>query len=209
MIKKAKKFLYVIIKFMIEKRCTWCGEDPLYVSYHDNEWGVPVHDDKKHFELLLLEGAQAGLSWITVLRKRGNYRAAFDGFDPEKVAAYTEDKIDSLLQNPGIIRNRLKIKSAIGNASAFLAIQKEYGSFDKYIWQFTDGKTIINKFEYIESIPATSPESDRMSKDLKKHGFKFCGSTICYAYMQSAGMVNDHTTDCFRYYQLLTEMGHC
>ena len=181
------------------KRCEWCGDDPLYVKYHDEEWGVPVHDDRKHFEMIILDGAQAGLSWITVLRKRENYRKAFDNFNPEIVAGYGEKKIEELLNNPGIIRNKLKIKSAITNAQAFLKIQKEFGSFDKYIWQFVGGKPIVNKWKSIKELPATSKESDAMSKDLKKRGFKFVGSTICYAYMQAAGMVNDHIVSCFRY----------
>ncbi len=184
---------------MKKKRCPWCGDDELYCQYHDTEWGVPVHDDRKLFELLILEGAQAGLSWITVLRKREAYREAFDYFDYEKIAAYSDEKVASLLQNPGIIRNRLKINSAVTNARNFLRIQHEFGSFDSYIWQFTGGKTIKNRFEDISEVPATSSESDAMSGALKKQGFKFIGSTICYAYMQSAGMVNDHLTECFRY----------
>ncbi len=186
----------------MKRRCSWCGNDPLYVQYHDEEWGVPVHDDIKHFELLVLEGAQAGLSWITVLRKRENYRLAFDGFDPVKVAAYNETGISELLQNPGIIRNNLKIRSAVSNAQAFLNIRKELGSFDKYIWHFTGGKSINNSFSKLSDLPSSTSVSDAMSKDLKKRGFKFCGSTICYAYMQSAGMVNDHLTDCFRYMEI-------
>lgn len=180
-------------------RCSWCGDDPLYMRYHDEDWGTPLHDDKKLFELIILEGAQAGLSWITILRKRENYRAAFDNFDPVKVASYDEDKITRLLENPGIVRNKLKVRSAVSNAKAFLEVQKEFGSFDTYIWQFTGGKTIKNTFEKMSEIPATSPESDAMSKDLKNRGFKFVGSTICYAFMQSIGMVNDHITSCFRY----------
>lgn len=181
------------------QRCEWCGDDPLYVKYHDEEWGVPVHDDIKHFEMIILDGAQAGLSWITVLRKRENYRKAFSKFDPKKVAKYDEKKIAKLLDNPGIIRNKLKVRSAVTNAQAFLKIQKEFGSFDKYIWQFVGGKPIINKWKSMKELPATSKQSDAMSKDLKKRGFKFVGSTICYAYMQAAGMVNDHVTNCFRY----------
>ena len=180
-------------------RCSWCGDDPLYVKYHDEEWGVPVHDDKKLFETLVLDGAQAGLSWITILRKRENYRRAFDYFYPVKVASYGERKIEELLGNPGIVRNRQKIKSAINNAKAFLKIVEEFGSFDKYIWQFVDYQTIHNNWGRDEEIPATSKESDAMSKDLKNRGFTFVGSTICYAFMQAVGMVNDHVVSCFRY----------
>ena len=187
----------------MKKRCEWCGTDPLYVKYHDEEWGVPVHDDKKHFEMIILDGAQAGLSWLTVLRKRENYRKAFSDFDPAKVARYTEKKIEKLLNNPGIIRNKLKINSAITNARAFLKVQEEFGSFDKYIWQFVNYKPIINKWKSIDELPATSKESDGMSKDMKKRGFKFVGSTICYAYMQAAGMVNDHIVSCFRYKEVM------
>lgn len=181
------------------KRCSWAGDDPIYVNYHDKEWGVPVHDDRLLFELIVLEGAQAGLSWMTVLKKRENYRKAFDNFDPEKVALYDKQKIDLLLENQGIIRNKRKILSAISNANAFLKIRKEFGSFDDYIWTFVNGKPIINKWKSVKEIPATSEISDIMSKDLKKRGFNFVGSTICYAYMQSIGMVNDHLVDCFRY----------
>jgi DNA-3-methyladenine glycosylase I len=184
-------------------RCEWCGTDPLYVKYHDEEWGVPVHDDRKLFEFLILEGAQAGLSWINILKKRENYIKAFDNFDPLKVSRYSEKKIEKLLQNPGIVRNKLKINSAVGNAKAFLKIQKEYGSFDKYIWSFVGGKPIINKWKSLKEIPVTTKESDAMSKDLKKRGFKFVGSTICYAFMQAVGMVNDHTKKCFRYRELV------
>lgn len=180
-------------------RCKWAGEDPLYCDYHDNEWGVPLHDDKMLFEFLILEGAQAGLSWITILRKRENYRKAFDNFDPNVVVNYIPEKVDELLQNEGIIRNKLKINSAIKNAEAFLEVQGEFGSFDKYIWSFTNGKTIQNSWVNISEVPALTPESEAMSKDLKKRGFKFVGPTICYAFMQATGMVNDHTTDCFRY----------
>lgn len=185
------------------KRCEWCGTDPLYVKYHDEEWGVPVHDDRKHFEMIILDGAQAGLSWLTVLRKRENYRKAFDKFNPIKVAKYDEKKMGELLNNPGIIRNKLKVKSAVTNAQAFLKVQKEFGSFDKYIWEFVGGKPIINKWKSLKELPATSKESDAMSKDLKRRGFKFVGSTICYAYMQAAGMVNDHIVNCFRYKELI------
>ncbi len=185
------------------KRCEWCITDPLYVKYHDEEWGVPVHDDKKHFEMIILDGAQAGLSWLTVLRKRENYRKAFDNFDPEKVAKYDEKKIAELLENPGIIRNKLKVKSAVTNARAFIKVQEEFGSFDKYIWQFVNYKPVVNKWKSDKEIPATSEESDAMSKDLKSRGFKFVGSTICYAYMQAAGMVNDHVVTCFRYKEVM------
>jgi DNA-3-methyladenine glycosylase I len=180
-------------------RCQWAGDDPLYVAYHDQEWGFPVHDERELFELLILEGAQAGLSWITILRKRENYRVAFDGFDPQVVAAYDAKKQEELVQNPGIIRNRLKIRSAVQNAQAFLKVQQEFGSFDAYIWQFVDHQPIVNRWRKMIEIPASTPLSDQISKDLKKRGFNFVGPTIIYAYMQSIGMVNDHTTDCFRY----------
>jgi DNA-3-methyladenine glycosylase I len=184
----------------IKKRCDWVPlSDPLYVRYHDEEWGVPVHDDRLLFEFLILEGAQAGLSWITILRKRENYRAAFDHFDPGKVAGYHEGKIEELMQNSGIIRNRRKIEAAVQNAKVFLEIREEFGSFDRFIWKFVDGKPIINRWRSIEEIPAGTPGSEVMSKELKKRGFKFVGSTICYAHMQATGMVNDHTIDCFRY----------
>ena len=168
-------------------------------AYHDTEWGVPLHDDQRLFEFLVLEGAQAGLSWQTVLNKRDNYRKAFDNFDPKKVARYTPKRVEKLLQNPGIIRNRLKVASAISNAKALLAVQKEFGSFDAYVWQFVGGKPKKNRFKSMSQMPATTPESDAFAKDLKKRGFRFVGSTICYAFMQAVGMVNDHTTDCFRY----------
>ncbi|MDX1700638.1 MAG: DNA-3-methyladenine glycosylase I [Melioribacteraceae bacterium] len=184
------------------KRCAWCGDDPLYISYHDEEWGIPVHDDQKLFEMLILEGAQAGLSWITVLKKRENFRKAFSNFDAVKISIYSVKKIEKLLENPGIIRNRLKVNAAVINAKAFLKIQKEFSSFDNYIWQFVGHKPIINKFRKMRDLPAKTEISDLMSKDLKKRGFKFVGSTICYAFMQAVGMVNDHTTDCFRYSQL-------
>lgn len=187
----------------MENRCEWSGTDELYVKYHDEEWGVPIHDDKVHFEFLILEGAQAGLSWITVLRKRENYRKAFDNFDVKKVAKYTENKIEKLLQNPGIIRNKLKVRSTVSNAKAFLEVQQEFGTFDKYIWQFVNYKPILNKWKKMSDLPATSKESDTLSKDLKKRGFKFVGSTIMYAHMQAIGMINDHTVDCFRYKDLL------
>ena len=171
----------------------------MYVKYHDTEWGVPVHDDRKQFEFLMLEGAQAGLSWLTVLRKREAYRNAFAGFDPVKVARFSEKKIEILIQNPGIIRNRLKITAAVSNARAFLEIQQEFGSFDSYIWGFVGGKTIQNRWKTMSDLPATSVQSEALSKDLKKRGFKFVGSTIMYAHMQAAGMVNDHLVTCFRY----------
>jgi DNA-3-methyladenine glycosylase I len=184
------------------KRCEWCGTEAIYVDYHDKEWGVPVHDDPLHFEMIILDGAQAGLSWITILKRRDGYRRAFDDFDVNKVARYSDKKIEKLLTDPGIIRNRLKVKSAVQNAKAFLEVQKEIGSFDSYIWQFVDYKTIQNNRKNMSELPAKTQESDAMSKDLKKRGFSFVGSTICYAYMQAAGMVNDHTTDCFRFKEL-------
>ena len=181
------------------KRCTWPSDDPLMITYHDTEWGVPLHDDQKLYEFIVLDGAQAGLSWSTVLKKRENYRKAFKGFDPRIVARFKAKDVERLLKDGGIIRNRLKIESAITNAKTFLDIQKEFGSFDAYIWQFTGGKTIRHRCKGLGDIPATSAESDAMSKDMKKRGFKFVGSTICYAFMQAAGMVNDHLVDCFRY----------
>lgn len=183
----------------MKTRCEWCGNDPLYVKYHDEEWGVPLHDDNKLFELIVLEGAQAGLSWITVLRKRENYRKAYENFDPAVVAKYDEKKLEELRQNPGIIRNKLKIKSSVKNANAFLKVQDEFGSFDKYIWSFVDGIPIHNNYKAMNELPATTDLSDKISKDLKKRGFNFVGSTICYAFMQSIGMVNDHVERCFRY----------
>lgn len=183
-------------------RCTWPGTDPLYIHYHDTEWGVPVYDDRKLFEFLILEGAQAGLSWITILRRRENYRKAFDQFDPKKVAKYNAAKINSLLKNDGIIRNRLKIESAVKNAKAFLKIQKEFGSFSDYQWQFVNGRPLQNKRGGKNKVPATTEISDAFSKDLKKRGFSFVGSTIIYAHMQAVGMVNDHLEKCFRYKQL-------
>ena len=182
---------------MVE-RCGWSGTDPLYIRYHDEEWGVPVHDDRKLFEMLILEGAQAGLSWITILRKRENYRKAFNNFDAKKIARYDIKKVRSLLANEGIVRNRLKVEGAIRNAKAFLAVKKEFGSFDAYIWQFVGGRPRQNSRKTLKEIPARTPESDAMSKDLKKRGFTFVGSTICYAFMQAVGMVDDHTADCFR-----------
>jgi DNA-3-methyladenine glycosylase I len=182
-----------------KERCFWAGTDPLYLAYHDKEWGVPLHDDVRLFEFLVLEGMQAGLSWMTILKKRENFKKAFLNFDPQKVAKYNSKKVKTLLSNEGIIRNRLKIEATIQNAKAFLMIQKEYGSFDAYIWQFVGGKPKKNSWKQPREIPATTSESDVMSKDLKKRGFRFVGSTICYAFMQAVGMVNDHTTDCFRY----------
>jgi DNA-3-methyladenine glycosylase I len=179
-------------------RCSWAGND-LMVLYHDHEWGVPQHDDRVLFEFLILEGAQAGLSWDTILRKRENYRAAFDNFDPNKIARYDQRKLQRLLRDEGIIRNQLKIASAVQNAKAFLAMQKEFGSFDRYIWQFVGGKPRLNTWRLGSRLPATTPQSDAMSKDLKKRGFNFVGSTICYAFMQATGMVNDHAIECFRY----------
>jgi DNA-3-methyladenine glycosylase I len=179
-------------------RCAWPSND-LSILYHDKEWGVPQHDDRVLFEFLILEGAQAGLSWDTILQKRENYRASFDGFEPRKVARYDSRKAQQLLHNEGIIRNRLKIASATKNAKAFLAVQKEFGTFDRYIWQFVGGKPLMNARRLGKSIPASTPESDAMSKDLKKRGFNFVGSTICYAFMQATGLVNDHVVECFRY----------
>ena len=184
---------------MTAKRCTWCGSDPLYVQYHDNEWGVPVWDDETLFEFLILEGAQAGLSWITVLRKREAYRKLFADFDANKVARFTDARLEKLLLNPAIIRNRLKVFGARKNARAFLEVQAEKGSFANYIWDFVDGQAIQNNWKSMSQVPATSPVSDAISKDMKKRGFTFVGSTIMYAHMQATGMVNDHTTDCFRH----------
>jgi DNA-3-methyladenine glycosylase I len=183
-----------------QSRCGWVTDDPLYIAYHDNEWGIPLHDDRRLFELLLLEGSQAGLSWITVLRKRENYRKAFDHFGAEKISRYTETKKAALMQDAGIIRNRLKIEAAVLNAHAFLRVQQTHSNFDRYIWQFTDGKTIYNRWHTLNDIPTSTKESDAMSKQLKRDGFKFVGSTICYAFMQASGMVNDHVTTCFRHH---------
>lgn len=180
-------------------RCSWCGDDPLYCEYHDNEWGVPVFDEQKLFELLILEGAQAGLSWITVLRKRENYRAAFDDFDPQKMARFTPEKIEKLMQNQGIIRNRLKIESAIKNAAALLAMKKNGENFSEFLWSFVNHKPIQNSLRSMQDAVASTPESDAMSKALKSKGFNFVGSTICYAFMQASGMVNDHFVDCYRH----------
>jgi DNA-3-methyladenine glycosylase I len=185
-------------------RCDWSGSDPLYVHYHDTEWGVPIrHNDNALFERLCLEGAQAGLSWITILRKRDNYRAAFDGFDPNAVARYDEAKVAELMQNPGIVRNRLKIHAAINNAQKVLDIQGELGSFSDYLWGFVGGAAKVNQWQTLSQIPAETPESRAMSKDLQKRGFKFVGATICYAMMQAVGMVNDHTVNCFRYHEVM------
>jgi DNA-3-methyladenine glycosylase I len=182
-------------------RCSW-PSNPLSIRYHDEEWGLPQHDDRILFEFLLLEGAQAGLSWDTILQKRENYRAAFDGFDPGRIARYDRRQLQKLLRNPGIVRNRLKIDSAVKNAKAFLNTQKEFGSFDRYIWQFTGGKPLLNTRRKNQAVPASTAESDAMSKDLKKRGFNFVGSTICYAFMQAVGIVNDHRVECFRYAQI-------
>jgi len=182
-------------------RCAWALGSELEQNYHDNEWGVPLHDDRKFFEFITLEGAQAGLSWATILKKRENYRKLFADFEVEIIARYNKSKIETLLKNPGIIRNRLKVESTISNARAFIEIQHEFVSFDAYIWQFTDGKPVVNRWKTVQSIPANNEISDAMAKDLKKRGFRFVGSTICYAFMQATGMVNDHTVDCFRYHQ--------
>lgn len=182
---------------MTKQRCAWVSDDPLYIQYHDEQWGIPVHDERLWFEMLTLEGAQAGLSWITILRRREHYREAFDNFDVEKVAKYDDEKIQLLLTNAGIIRNQGKIRSTVTNAQAFIRVQQEFGSFDTYIWQFVGGKPLINHWQTLAEVPAQTPESNNMSKDLKKRGFNFVGPTICYALMQAAGMVNDHTMDCF------------
>ena len=183
-------------------RCAWAGSDPLYLAYHDLEWGVPVSNDRRLFEFLTLEGAQAGLSWLTILRKREAYRSAFAGFDPEAVARFDDAKVKELLANPGIVRNRLKVESTITNARAFLAIREEFGSFAAYQWRFVDGRPLQNRWRTIREIPASTPISEALSRDLKKRGFRFVGSTICYAHMQAVGMVNDHTVDCFRWREL-------
>jgi DNA-3-methyladenine glycosylase I len=187
---------------MTVSRCGWATDNPLYVDYHDREWGTPLHDDRGLFELLILEGAQAGLSWITILRKRENYRAAFDNFEPHKVARYGERKLAQLLDNPGIVRNRLKIEGAVLNAKAFIGVQNDFGSFNRYVWQFVNHMPVQNVRRSAGDIPSSSEESDAMSKDLKKRGFKFVGTTICYAFMQATGMVNDHVVECFRYAEL-------
>jgi DNA-3-methyladenine glycosylase I len=187
---------------MQKTRCAWVGDDPLSVAYHDLEWGVPLHDERRLFEFLVLEGAQAGLSWMTILRKRDSYRDAFAGFDPIQVARFDEAKFQELLQNPGIMRNRLKIQAAIANARAFLEVQREFGSFDAYVWGFVGGKPIQNHWESLSELPAQTADSQALSKDLKKRGFRFIGPTICYAFMQAVGMVNDHTVDCYRHAEL-------
>ncbi|MCL4682581.1 MAG: DNA-3-methyladenine glycosylase I [Rhodocyclaceae bacterium] len=184
------------------QRCPWCGEDPLYVAYHDAEWGVPVHDDRRLFEFLILEGAQAGLSWITILRKREAYRRAFAGFDAEKVARYGAREAKRLLADPGIVRNRLKIEAAIANARRFLEVQETFGSFDAYVWRFVDGRPIVNRWKSLAQVPAATRESEALSRDLKARGFRFVGPTICYAHMQATGMVNDHLVGCFRHAEL-------
>lgn len=181
----------------MKPRCGWVTPDPLYIDYHDQEWGVPVHDDRRWFEMLLLEGMQAGLSWITILKKRDHFRQALDGFDPVRIAKYDNSDVERLLMDPGIIRNRLKLQAAVTNARAFLEVQKEFGTFDRYIWRFTGGEPILNHWQSLEDVPATTSLSDELSRDLKKRGFKFVGSTICYAFMQATGMVNDHTSDCY------------
>ncbi len=186
----------------MKERCEWAGSDPLMIEYHDKEWGVPVHDDTKLFEFLVLDAMQAGLSWMTVLKKRENFRKAFDNYDIKKIAGFENKKFEELLIDKGIIRNRQKINASIQNAKAFLEVQKKFGSFDAYIWQFAGGQTITNSWTKLSDIPPNTPESDMLSKDMKKRGFSFVGSTICYAFMQAAGMVNDHTVDCFRYHEV-------
>jgi DNA-3-methyladenine glycosylase I len=186
----------------IPKRCAWAGSDPLYLDYHDREWGVPVHDDRLLFEFLILEGAQAGLSWLTILRKRAGYRRAFAGLEPEQVARFGDADLARLMADPGIVRNRLKISATLDNARAFLALREQFGSFDAYLWRFVDGSPLQNAWRTLGDIPASTPVSDQLSRDLKKRGFRFVGSTICYALMQAVGMVNDHTTDCFRWAEL-------
>ena len=186
----------------MKKRCEWAGTEPLMRDYHDKEWGTPVHDDRLLFEFLILEGAQAGLNWSTILRKRENYREAFDNFEANKIVKYNEKKLEQLLNNEGIIRNRLKINAVISNAQAFLKVQKDFGSFDKYIWKFVNHKQINNKFKDLSELPSQTGQSEQMSKSLKKRGFKFVGPTICYAFMQAVGMVNDHVIDCFRYNEI-------
>lgn len=188
-----------------QKRCDWASIDAALMAYHDEEWGVPVHDDRLLFEFLILEGAQAGLSWTTILKKREAYRKAFSRFDPRKVARFGADEIAALLANPGIVRNRLKINASVRNAQAFLAIQKEFGSFDTYVWQFTGGQPVQNRWPTLKEVPARTPQSDALSKDLLKRGFTFVGSTICYAFMQATGMVNDHLVSCFKHKELLRQ----
>ncbi len=191
----------------MKKRCEWCGHDPLYVAYHDDEWGVPVHEDWRLFEFLVLEGAQAGLSWLTILKKRENYRKAFDAFDFERVAKYGEQDIARLLQDAGIVRNRLKIEAAVRNARGVLAIREEYGTLDAFLWRYVDGAPVQNRWKRLAELPAKTAASDQMSRDLKKRGFNFVGSTICHAFMQAVGMVNDHTTDCFRHTEIVGKSG--
>jgi len=197
---KIGQFAFTLAEAMSTKRCAWVSiDDPLMTDYHDREWGVPVHDDSKHFEFLTLEAAQTGLSWSIVLRKREGYRHAFSGFDPAKVARFTEKRIEKLTQDPGIVRNRMKIAAVVQNAKAFLKVQKEFGTFDAYCWRFLDGRPKLNRWKAMGEVPATSSESDALSRDLKQRGFSFVGSTIMYAYMQAVGLVNDHLADCFRY----------
>jgi DNA-3-methyladenine glycosylase I len=184
------------------KRCPWCGDDPTYVAYHDHEWGVPEHDDRALFEKLVLDGFQAGLSWIIVLRKRDNFRRAFDGFAPEKIARWNKRKVESLMKDAGIVRNRAKIEATIGNARGYLGLSEERGGFDRYLWGFTDGGTIVNRWRSLKELPAETKESRAMSKDLQQRGFRFVGPTICYAFMQAVGMVNDHLVDCYRHREL-------
>lgn len=192
----------------MKTRCSWAGDNPLVVDYHDHEWGTPVHDDQCLFEFLLLEGAQAGLNWLTILKKRGTYRQAYDDFDPARIAKYSETRLRKLLNDPGIVRNKLKVASSVVNAKAFLRVQKEFCSFDAYIWRFVRGRPIQNVWRSLAEIPTNTLESEAMSKDLKKRGFKFVGPTICYAFMQAVGMVNDHTVDCFRYHDLVRQVKH-
>jgi DNA-3-methyladenine glycosylase I len=192
----------VVVHQAAPERCAWVGTESLYVAYHDREWGVPVHDDRLLFEFLVLEGAQAGLSWLTILKKREGYREAFAGFDPEKVACFGRADVERLLSDQGIVRNRLKVESAISNAQAFLRVQEESGSFDAYVWRFVDGETIQNRWSTVAEIPAETTEAERLSKDLKRRGFRFVGPTIMYAHMQATGMVNDHTVECFRWAEL-------
>lgn len=191
-----------MVEETIVKRCTWCGSDPQYIAYHDEDWGVPVYDDRLLFEMLILEGAQAGLSWLTILKKRDNYRKAFHDFDADRIARYDQQEIDRLMQDAGIVRNRLKIEAAVKNARGFLQIREEFSSFAAYLWRYVDGKQIVNEWKALSDIPAHTKISNQLSKDLKKRGFNFIGPTICYAFMQSIGMVNDHTTDCFRYREI-------
>jgi DNA-3-methyladenine glycosylase I len=187
------------------KRCGWVTSDPIYIDYHDNEWGVVVHDDRKLFEAIILDGFQAGLSWLTILKKRENFRRAFDNFEAEAIAGYSGTKIADLMADAGIIRNKLKIQATVGNAQAFLRVREAFGSFDAYIWQFVGGKQRVNRWPSLNKIPTSTPGSDAMSKDMKRRGFKFVGTTICYAFMQAVGMVNDHTTDCHRYQEVMTD----